>query len=202
MAEQPNYHLKGHIVGACSCDWGCPCNFEAAPTQGWCQGSYIWHVSEGHYNGTSLNGCNLALFIKFPSAPHEGNGTGLVLIDEKASTDQQAAIEDIYQQVPPFSIFYSLLTDFLGYRLVPFEVHLDGIRSRVTIPNLVECELTPIKNPVTGEDEIAVLNKPTGFTSQTQELCTTTTYRITADDFAFDHSQKYAEFSPFEYVPA
>jgi hypothetical protein len=24
MPAQPSYHLKGHLVGACNCDWGCP----------------------------------------------------------------------------------------------------------------------------------------------------------------------------------
>ena len=33
--QQVKYHLSGDLLGACSCDWGCPCNFEAAPTQGW-----------------------------------------------------------------------------------------------------------------------------------------------------------------------
>ena len=26
------YHFSGVMLGACSCDWGCPCNFEAPPT--------------------------------------------------------------------------------------------------------------------------------------------------------------------------
>ena len=50
--------------------------------------------------------------------------------------------------------------------------------------------------------EYATLLKPTGFTSQEQALCTTTTFRMTAADFTFDHSGKYGEFSPFEYTPA
>ena len=53
MATPHTYHLKGHLLGACSCDWGCPCSFEARPTQGWCEGSYVWHVEEGHYHGTT-----------------------------------------------------------------------------------------------------------------------------------------------------
>src|SRR5262252_6759515 len=34
MAEKTPYHLKGVLLGACNCDWGCPCNFEAPPTYG------------------------------------------------------------------------------------------------------------------------------------------------------------------------
>ncbi len=35
MATPHTYHLQEHLLGACSCDWGCPCSFEARPTQGW-----------------------------------------------------------------------------------------------------------------------------------------------------------------------
>src|SRR5215467_10658409 len=81
MATPHTYSLKGHLLGACSCDWGCPCSFEARPTQGWCEGSYVWHVEEGHYNGIDMATSTFAMFIKFPRAPHEGNGTGVVLVD-------------------------------------------------------------------------------------------------------------------------
>ena len=201
MAEQPSYRLKGYLLGACSCDWGCPCNFEARPTQGWCQGSYVWRVEEGHYRGVSLDGSTFAAFIKFPGAPHEGDGTGVVLVDEQVSAEQRAAIEAMVRQIPPFSIFYSLLSEFLGFRYLPFTLHLDGIQSRLTIPNAVEWQLAPMKNPVTGENEYATLLKPTGFTSKQQELCTTTAYRVTTEGISFDHSGKYGEFSPFEYTP-
>src|SRR2546428_208849 len=54
MADQQSYYLKGHLLGACSCDWGCPCSFEARPTQGFCEGNYAWHIAEGHYQGTPM----------------------------------------------------------------------------------------------------------------------------------------------------
>jgi hypothetical protein len=84
------------------------------------------------------------MFIQFPGAPHEGNGVGLVLIDAQVSADQRAAIETLIPQVPPFSIFYSLLADFQDFRTLPFALHLDGIHSRLTIPQTVEWQLTPM----------------------------------------------------------
>ena len=41
MAEKTSYHLKGMLLAACNCDWGCPCNFEAPPTKGFCEGGYL-----------------------------------------------------------------------------------------------------------------------------------------------------------------
>jgi hypothetical protein len=201
MAGQP-YRLKGHLLGACNCDWGCPCSFEARPTKGFCEGSYTWHVEEGHYQGTPLDGSTFSMFVQFPGAPHEGNGTGVVLVDEKVTADRRGTVEAMIQQIPPFSIFHSLLANFLGFRYVPMDLHFDGIHSRLTIPGTVELQLTPMKNPVTGEDEYATLLKPTGFTSKRQELCATATFRLTTEGITFDHSGQYGEFSPFEYTPA
>jgi len=32
------WKLKGKVLVACNCDWGCPCNFNARPTTGKCEG--------------------------------------------------------------------------------------------------------------------------------------------------------------------
>ncbi len=36
MAEK--WRIRGSIIGSCNCDWGCPCNFDARPSQGRCEG--------------------------------------------------------------------------------------------------------------------------------------------------------------------
>ena len=41
--------LRGRIMIACNCDYGCPCNFNALPTQGYCHGQWTWAVEEGSY---------------------------------------------------------------------------------------------------------------------------------------------------------
>jgi len=125
-----------------------------------------------------------------------------VLVDETVPESRRPVLESMLQSIPPFSIFWGLLATFLGFRYVPFALHLDGIHSRLTIPTMVDLQLTPMTNPVTGADELATLYKPTGFTSKTHELCATSTYRVTLDGLAYDHSGKYGEFSPFAYAGA
>ena len=199
MAQKNGYSLKGTLLGACNCDWGCPCSFESPPTYGKCDGSYTWHVDSGSYQGTDLAGSNFTLFEAFPGAPHEGNGTALWVIDDQTPQERRPVIEAMIEEAAPMSIFFSLTTNFLGFRYAPYDLHLDGIRSRMSIRGIAELQLTPMKNPVTGEDELATLHKPTGFTSKIQELCASKTLKLTADGLSFDHSGKYAEFSPFEY---
>lgn len=91
-AMAAKWMLKGDALGACSCDWGCPCNFDAPPTKGWCHGGYSFHINEGDYNGTKLSGLNVGWFGNSPAALHLGNVVGLILVDEKADDAQRAAI--------------------------------------------------------------------------------------------------------------
>ena len=205
MAAKAAFYLKGNLLGGCNCDWGCPCNFEARPTQGFCEGDYVWHVEHGHYDGVGLDGLSFAWFGHAPGAVHEGNLTSFYCLSDRAEARQRAALETMLVKDPdaiPFAVFMSLTRHFHGVRYAPIELALNGVRSRVRIPGLFELELTPVKNPVTGEEEPATLLKPKGFTSKQSELCTTTVERLTSDVLSFDCSGKYGEFCPFEYQSA
>jgi hypothetical protein len=85
-------------------------------------------------------------------------------------------------------------------RYVPFEVHLDGLRSRARAIGLVEYQLGPILNPVTQEPEEVYVDKPTGFTSKRLTLGASQVFRVTSDILRYDHSGKYAEYSTFDYA--
>jgi hypothetical protein len=91
MAE--TWHLKGKVLVACNCDWGCPCNFNARPTAGKCEGGWTWHVEQGSYSDVKLNDLNFSVYVNWPGAIHEGNGEALILIDEHADQAQRTAIE-------------------------------------------------------------------------------------------------------------
>ena len=199
MAQQTTYYLKGEVVGGCNCDWGCPCNFEVAPSYGFCEGDYVWVLEQGHFGDVMLDGLSFGMFFHSPEAIHLGNLTTVTVIDERATPPQRQAIEEMVTQVVPFSVFTSLSSNILAVRYAPFQVRLDGINSHITISDIFELGLTPMTNPVTGEPELATLHKPTGFTSQVQELCTTTVERFNVEGLSYDHSGKYAEYAPFEY---
>jgi len=205
MAENISYHLKGVGLCGCSCNWGCPCNFEAPPTQGFCEGGYFWHVQDGTYGHVALHGLTFAWLAHSPGPLHLGNLTSLYLVDERATPAQRQAIEELLTTNPtvmPFSIFKALTSTLLGIRYVPFVLNLKGTQSRVKVGDILDLQLTPMKNPVTGEEEPVTLLKPKGFTSHQQELCTTATFRLTSEGLSYDHSGKYGESFAFEYKDA
>src|SRR2546430_17603706 len=68
------WELKGTVVVACNCDYGCPRNFNALPTTGKCEGTWTWHVDRGAFGNTSLDDLNFTVAVNWPGAIHEGNG--------------------------------------------------------------------------------------------------------------------------------
>ncbi len=200
MPSGIQWHLRGHMVGACSCDWGCPCNFNARPTNGWCQGTYAWQIEDGQFGEINLTGLHFIWSGESPGPIHEGHVTTQVVIDSKADSQQREALLRLFQGKDggPFAIFAAITETVLEPIFAPFEASMDGLESRVSVPGVLEIALTTIKNPVTGEPEELNLVKPTGFTSKSADLGTPTTYRFTGG-FQHDHPGKYAEFAPFEY---
>jgi hypothetical protein len=87
-----NWTMNGTLLGACSCDWGCPGSFDAPPTREFCEGGYVWHVAERKFGGTPLARLAFSWMAHSPEALHKGNVTSLLVVDEKADTAQRKAI--------------------------------------------------------------------------------------------------------------
>jgi hypothetical protein len=41
------WRIVGEQIGSCNCAWGCPCQFNALPTYGQCEGLNGSHIREG-----------------------------------------------------------------------------------------------------------------------------------------------------------
>src|SRR5437763_5979701 len=94
-ATKTSWRMVADEVASCNCAWGCPCQFNALPTQGRCEAFIGWQIKDGRYGQTSLNGLRFAGIVSFPGAIHEGNGTMQLIIDEQANQEQQAALAAI-----------------------------------------------------------------------------------------------------------
>jgi hypothetical protein len=56
------WKILAYYLDACNCDWGCPCQFDAKPTHGYCDGVSAIHIIDGSYgNDVKLDGLNMAL---------------------------------------------------------------------------------------------------------------------------------------------
>src|SRR6188768_4224659 len=86
------WSFDAEFIQACNCDYGCPCEFSAPPTRGFCEGTGGYRITSGKYGDVSLDGLKLAFAARWPKAIHEGNGTMVLFIDEQASQEQRDAL--------------------------------------------------------------------------------------------------------------
>src|SRR5688572_14448544 len=50
------WRIEGNVLIACNCDFGCPCNFNARPSRGFCEGGWIWIIEKGRVDNVALDG--------------------------------------------------------------------------------------------------------------------------------------------------
>ena len=194
------WHLKGTILIACNCDYGCPCNFNALPTHGDCEGGWTWHVEDGRYGDVDLGEISFAVFADWPGAIHHGGGRAVAYVDDRATDGQRDAIADLVcgRAGGPWGIFintYALDGPFAA----PFEVTCSGDTSSFRIAGVAELAVEPIRNPVTGSESHPRILLPQGMVTKDAALLSSRVFRVD-DGVAYDHSGKYAAVGSFEYT--
>ncbi|MGH2448896.1 MAG: DUF1326 domain-containing protein [Chloroflexota bacterium] len=194
------WNLKGTVLLACNCDYGCPCNFNALPTNGDCEGGWTWQIEEGEFEGTPLDGLTFSLYADWPQAIHQGNGEAVILIDESADEAQRDAITALTsgQAGGPWAILANTFSKVHGPKFIQHEVDVDANRSSVRIGDAVRLEMEPIRNPVTGAEVNPKVILPEGFVWKDGTLASSAAFEIN-EGISFAHPGKYAALSPFEY---
>src|SRR5438034_10893353 len=128
--------MRGVMFADCNCDWGCPCNFQAPPTYGFCDGFYCTSIEEGRFGDVSLDGVRFLWGGHTPAAIHEGGGTSLVIVDDAATQDQREALDTLRRGGgvgSPFDEFASVTDPWYDMIVAPIELQLDGIRSNASV---------------------------------------------------------------------
>ena len=137
------WQLRGQYFETCSCDYLCPCpssGFTARPTKGDCIAALAFHVEQGRYGDTALDGLNFAVLLRTPEAMANGNWSVGLIVDERAGPEQQQALATIVsgQAGGPMANFAPLISDFRGVQTAPIEFRQEGMRWSASIPGLLD----------------------------------------------------------------
>ncbi|HEY2804373.1 MAG TPA: DUF1326 domain-containing protein [Gemmatimonadales bacterium] len=196
----PAWRLRGQVILACNCDYGCPCNFNGLPTTGKCEGNWNWHITEGTYGDVPLSGLTFSLAVNWPAAIHQGNGNGIIVVDERASPAQRQAIESLVagRAGGPWKVIATTIAKVNGPVYAPYEVRFDGFNSRVKAGSVIALQMEPVKNAVTQAEVHPRAVLPEGFVFKDGMLGRSTSFRIEGP-VSFDHTGKYAAAAEFEY---
>ena len=176
-----DWKIKTRRLAACSCDYGCPCEFNARPTRVPCEGVEAFEIVEGYFGDVRLDGLRVAGVYRWPGPVHEGNGTYQTVTDERATEAQRDALFTILsgkEQDPDtgFNIYLSTIAHEPDPIVSPieFEFNLGQGRGRVVAAGVLEASIEPIRNPVTGEAHRALIKLPNGFEFREAEMGSST----------------------------
>ena len=166
-----DWSIKGPEFATCNCNWGCPCQFNALPSNGNCRALLGLRIDEGHFGDISLDGLKIAAVFAWPGAVHEGHGEAQLIIDDRATPEQRDAIVKIFrgEETEPFSTFfsvYSAMTETFHepvMKRIEIETDMEERTGRLSVPGIVEGTIEPIRNPVTGNKHRAKVVLPHGF---------------------------------------
>jgi hypothetical protein len=195
------WRVRADEFGNCNCAYGCPCQFNARPTHGTCEAAVGYKIHDGNFGDVRLDGLTAALFVQFPGAIHEGNGTMQLVVDERADARQREALVKILsgEETEEMATIWWVLGAMSPNKLPPlfmpidFEIDVEARRARLNIPGLLETTGEPIRNPVTGAEHRARIELPDGFEYRVAEMGSGTSKAIGA--IKLDLKDSYGQFA-------
>ena len=201
--SKTKWSIEADFIQACNCDYGCPCEFSAPPTKGFCEGMGAWSITRGNFGDVILDGLGFAFAAHWPKAIHEGGGTCALFFDECANPRQRDALLQICSGQMggmPFEIIVTTFSKLLEPQFVPFTFNFNGRNSSVKIGNAMDVAVEPIKNPVTKEPESVRIEHSTGFIFKDAECVSAAKMNVNAGELKFSWPDKAGFVTKIKYA--
>jgi len=202
-----DWMISGPKIASCNCDYGCPCEFNAPPTYGKCEGLEAHRIDEGWFGDVRLDGIVIVARYRWPGPVHEGGGVVQGAISAHASDAQREALFKILggkEQEPTtvFSIYGATIARELDpiFADIAFECDFGRRTGSFRVPGVMEMSLEPIRNPVTGAEHRAIIELPEGFEFRRAEMASGT-FKAEGDDLGMDNAGRYALLTRVAYGP-
>ncbi len=178
-----DWRMRGPEIANCNCAWGCPCQFNALPTNGNCRAMTAMRVDDGHFGDLSLGGTRWLGMFAWPGPIHLGGGEVQLVIDDGATMAQREALLTILsgQETEPgatiFNVFAAMLETVHEpiFRPIMFEIDIENRIAHTSVEDVIDTRVEPIRNPVTGAAHRARVQLPEGFEYREAEYASGTT---------------------------
>jgi hypothetical protein len=195
-----SWSLSGTYFESCNCNVVCPCIFLGPPTTGECTALVGWHIDEGHDEGVSLSGLNVALAVHTQGNMAENQWSVAVYVDARADEKQNASLMKIYggQGGGHPARLASHIGEIVGVRQVPIEFTASNGKHSLKIPEIAHTEI----ETSTGQEDgpISISGHPLCIApGQTLTVAKSNSFSYADHDMAWEFSDKSGLFSPFSY---
>jgi hypothetical protein len=200
--------IKGPWLTTCNCAVGCPCQFNALPTQGNCRAAVGCEVDKGYFGNVRLEGVRFAGMFAWPGPIHLGGGEAQPIVDASATQEQRDAILTIMkgEETEPgatiFNVFAGTFVKVHATLFLPieFSADIDGRVGRLHVAGVLDVTSEPIRNPVTGAEHRVRIDMPDGFEYTRAEVAQGTTRTGDRSAIALDWRSSHAHFTELHYT--
>lgn len=173
-----DWHIKGKQFGNCNCNYGCPCQFNAPPTDNYCHGIGAFLIEEGFFGDINLAGVRAVSMMKFPGPIHDGNGEMQIILDSNSTLDQQNAIQSIIygKETEPMATAFSMYISMMKkihdplIKSIELDINIETRICNLKAEDIIITKTEPIKNPITGDPHRARIVLPNGMEFKEAEM--------------------------------
>ena len=142
-----SWNISGEYMETCNCTFLCPCitsNLTGRPTEGDCKAAITMRIDKGVKDGVKLDGLSFIVMMHSPGPMGDGNIKVGLIIDDRASDEQVAAISVIATGSAggPMAALGPLVGSIAGVERRPIQFEIDGLKRTVRAGDLVDqaCE--------------------------------------------------------------
>jgi hypothetical protein len=208
MSEVLQRQVAGDWFDVCNCAIPCPCTFAQAPTYGNCEGILAWHIRDGHYGDTRLDGLNVVALGTFEGNIWEGEtkATMGMYMDERADERQREGLMVIFsgQGGGWPGEFASMVGEVRGMEYVPitFEIADDLAYWAAEVPGKARARAEALTGPTTADGQRVQLHNPPGAEVGPGQVATwgrATTDRVDGFGFKWEWDGRSSKHFPFDW---
>lgn len=162
-AHDTAWQISGDYFETCNCDYVCPCiytNLAGEPTHGDCHFAMVFHINQGTYRNTPLDGLTFIVAGYTPGIMGQGNGSFGLIIDDQASPAQRDAIATIAtgQAGGPMAALGPVFTTFDGVESRPIQFTKNGLQRSVSAANMVDEAVHGVESVVQPGEPLSIDN--------------------------------------------
>lgn len=195
------WKVTGQYFEACNCDAACPCVFLSPPTEDDCTVLVGWHIDEGEFDGTNLDGLNVALAVVSPGHMMEVQWQAALYFDDRASEAQQQALAMIFsgQAGGHPARLANHIGEVLGAGPASIEFETSDNGTSMTIAGVADVAVNAITGQ--GDGEVTVEGHPLAISPGFAAVVSRSDH-LTYDDYGmqWNLAEKNGFYSPFEYA--
>ncbi len=163
-------------------------------------------ITEGYFADVRLDGLRTAGVYRWPGPVHEGKGIWWAIMDKAATEEQVEALGTILdgkEQEPTtgFAIYGATIEHAPEpvFADIEFEWDLEGRTGRFLVDNILECNVDPIRNPVTGDPHYIAIRPHRGFEFREAEMASASFW--SKGELEQEHSERFAAITFATYGP-